>query len=350
MRTILGLMIVIGVGAWMLPGGCPPAATNTGDNTGGGGTAESIAEFLPSAITLDIGELPEDADQGAAKAQTESGAPNIFERAVRSSATVVHRFQRLADAGLGLGAVICDDLASPDQTQVQGTFTIGGTEVAYKADFAAFDFDGDGTPDGSGNARDLPIAVRIWVDRGTVYERFLCALITQRPTADNLGAGSFVVNPNALDARTPADVQIHVDFDRTDAAHKWNVAYVTGPIHPLYGLTAGVGRVDVRTNAAGDIEKTVRIAADFTDNPYGFEGFQGSAHYLVGGEGLLLSATATGTSAEFTFTNICVDLVDRILAMNGECSSLDTQDMTFLDVPTGDEASFPADFPAQPTF
>ncbi len=371
MRANLALLTLLVSGMLLIVGGCPPsggdgANTNTTGGTGNaggtdgtGGTAGTggtstggqVEAFLPSGVTLDISELPEDADTATAKAiQTERDTGSAYERVALASATIVHRFHRLADRGLALAAVIHNDITDPAQTQVTGTFQVGTQLVTYKADFAAFDFDGDGTPDGSGSPGQSPVAVRIWADQGSGYERFMCAVITQRPTAANLGAGKFYAKPSAVAADVPTNVQFFVDYDRTDPAHKWNLAYVTGQIHPRYALLWGLARVDVRTNAAGGIEKTVRAAYDFADNPYGLWWLQSAVHYVVGGPGLLESAKSAGGTVAIDFTNVCVNLIDRTLATHGECDSFDLQDMTLLDTPPGNAADFPATFPEQPTF
>lgn len=346
MRAVPALLTLLIAGMLLSTGGCPPASTDVDPNATT--VAGAIEQFLPTAVTLDIDELPEDPD--AENGQTGAPLRNMYERVVRSSATIVHRFHRLADRALALGATVRDDMLDPNQTQVAGTFTVAGQQVSYKADFAAFDFDTDGTPDGSGNALDLPVALRIWADRGDGYQRFLCALITQKPATENLGSGQFYVRPIVALATAPDGVQVYVDYDRSSPAHRWNRAFVTGRIHPRYGLTIGLGRVDVRTDAGGDVEKTVRSAHEHTDNPYGFTTFQSAAHWLYGGTGLLVSATATGGETEVGFSNVCVSLTERALAAGGECDDFDTQDMELLDVPTGDETAFPTAFPEQPTF
>lgn len=347
MRATLAVTTLLICGMWLLLGGCPAGGTGA---TGTEGTTDTNkpSAFLPSAVSLSIDELPEDADSESA----ESGqlVRNVYQRVVRSSATVIHRFYRAADRALALAAAMRDDMTSRSQTQVTGTFAVGGAAVSYKADFAAFDFDGDGTADGSGDAVNLPIALRIWTDSGSGYVRFLCALIAQKPSEDNYGTGQVCVLPSAVDPLAPAGMQVYVNYDRTDTSHGWNEAYVSGRVHPSYGLTIGRARVDVRTDTGGDVEKTVRSAYLFAENPYGFETFQSAAHWLVGGTGLLASARATGGTAQAEFTNICVDLEQQSLATGGQCDAFDTQDMTLLDVPTGSEADFPAAFPEEPTF
>lgn len=360
MRASITVTTVMIAGIWLVLGGCPAATVTNGvgeagDNTQTDGTTDpndttagtKPDAFLPTAVSLEIGELPEDADTASQSSQL---LQNVHQRVVRSSATVIHRFHRAADHALQAAAALRDDMTSRSQTQVAGTFTVDDDEITYKADFAAFDIDGDGTVDGSGNAVTLPIALRIWTDVGNGYERFLCALITQKPTQTTFGAGQVYVMPSVVGPIAPTGMQLYVNYNRTGGAHRWNEAYVAGRVHPRYGVTIGRARVDVRVDNSSNTEKTVRAAYQFSENPYGFETFQSAAHYLVGGTGLLASAVATGGTAQAQFTNVCVDLQDQSLAVGGQCDSFDTQDMALLDVPTGAEANFPAAFAETPSF
>jgi hypothetical protein len=350
MRTLtFGLVAVLTV-ALLLFGGCPPEApgpqlTVVGDDNE---NTPKVDAYMPAGVSLDISELPEDEDNETY--QEAAPTRNVYARVVRSCATVMHRFHRVADRALALGAEIRRDFTSATQTQVSGSYRVWGYDVNYKADFAAFDFDGDGIPDGSGNAVDLPVALRIWADRGEGYQPFLCALITQRPTSERLGAGKFYVNPAAGDPRATAGVQGFVEYDRTADDHRWHTACISGPVHPLCGLSAGVARVDVREDEAGGLAKTVRAAYQFDESLYNFNTFQAACHYVVGGVGLLATGQATGGAAEVGFTNVCVNLETQALATDGECDAFDTQDMTLLDAPAAGATDFPDDFPAAPTF
>lgn len=346
-RTSRLFLIALVPSALCVIAGCP---TNT---TTGGGT-EPLTAVLPSSITLDISELPEDADDEAAQSQL---TRNIYDRVLRSSSSVVHRFQYWADRALALGSTIHNDITDVTQSTVTGTITINQEEVAYKADFSAFDFDGNGVVDGSGNAVQLPIALRVWVDRGSGYGRFLCALITEKPSDDDFGAAEVYVSPYALNKLAPAGVQMFIQYDRTGEAHRWNQAYVSGTIHPKHRLDVGLVRVDVREEATGEgeveaatLSKTVRSACNFTDSLYGFDTLQSAVNYEIPGAAIVASAYSTGGIVNVDFEEVCVDLSAFTVAESGGCDALDTQDMTYLTVPTGDETEFPAAFPETPTF
>jgi len=279
-----------------------------------------------------------------------TGDPAI-DRTLRAGAVFLHGFHRLADRALALGARIRNDISSPDQSQIQGTFPVHGGVVTYKADFGAFDIDGDGIADGSGMANVEPVAVRIWADNGAGYQRFLCALVTTRPSTNNLGAGELFTQPSAAVSDAPSDFLVHVYYDRTDSSHKWNEAFVKGHLRPNVNVSTSHDRVDVRAIADQPIEKTIRSTATFNEHPLGFADYSFAAHFQRGGHAVLLSGLSTGGSTQVDFTNTCVDLESCVIDAGGSaCASFDTQDMDFIDPPTSADTEFPADFPETPTF
>lgn len=314
-----------------------------------GGASE--LRILPDSVTLDVSEVG-DEETNAAKARHDercTGDPAL-DRTLRAGAVVIHAFHRLADRALALGARIRLDLTDPEQSQVSGTFFVFGQAVSYKADFSPFDFDGDGTADGSGTPGQTPVALRIWVDRGNGFERFLAALVTARPTASEGGAGELYVKPAAAHSDLNDDLALYVAWNRTDPSHRWNEAFVTGHVRPDTVLTMGHHRVDVRTDAAGLVEKTIRSTTVFSNHPLGFENYQFAAHFRRGAPKVLLSGLSTGGTIQVNFSNVCVDLATCTVDTGGGCDDFDVQDMDFLSAPTGSETAFPADFPDDPTF
>lgn len=346
------------------------AACNSGLLGGAflGGSGSTVAQILPEAISLEIQELGNEENNAAKSKNNERCTGNpALDRTLRAGALVLHAFHRLADRGIALGAKIRNDMTDPAQTQVSGNLFPPGMTVPYKADFGAFDFDGDGTADGSGLANVEPVAVRIWVDKGSGYERFMCALVATRPTNANLGAGQMYFKPIAphrdmpppqggnasmggAGGAPPEDVQIFVKWDRTDATHKWNEAYISGHLRPDVHIGSGHQRVDVRSADGTTIEKTVRSSDTFTDHPLGFENYQFSSHFRRGESNVLLSGLSTGGTMQVGFTNVCVNVATCVLDTQGACSTFDTQDMAFIEAPAGGETDFPAGFPDTPTF
>jgi len=316
------------------------------------GGGETVASFLPDDISLDISELP-DSDTATGKASNSDLAitgVSAYDKTLRATGAIMHAFHRMANKAFALGAAVKQDIDDINTNQVADTITVNGVEVAYRADFSAFDIDGDGTSDGSGKINQEPVALRMWVDRGNGFERFLCALVSTRPTTANIGAGQVYVKPNAANGNLFADLMIYNKWDRTDAAHKWNEAFVSGQVRPNYVMSTGHQRVDIRTQTDGTVEKTVRSTSNFTSSPFGFDTYSFSSHWKKGAGAVLISGLSTGGTAQVDFSGVCVNLTDRALATAGECDGFDTQDVTFLTAPVGTEANFPADFPAQPTF
>lgn len=335
---------------------CVLGACNTQFPIGDTGNSNAAKDIMPGGLTLEISEVG-DEDSNAAKSKDGeaarcTGDPAI-DRTLRAGVVVLHAFHRVADRALALGAKIKLDIVDPNQSQVEGQFMAFGEPVSYKADFSAFDIDGDGVADGSGMANVEPVALRMWVDKGdgNGFQQFLCALITTRPGTDNLGAGEIFCRPLAADKIASPDLQVRVTYDRTDPAHKWNDAYVSGRVRDEVQMSIGRHRIDVRGTEDGNVEKTIRSSTVFTQHPLGFANYQFAAHFQRGGGTVLLSGESTGGSTQVDFDNVCVDIASCIVDAGGSsCSAFDTQDMNFLDPPLGGEANFPADFPTSPTF
>lgn len=331
-------------------------ACNNGWNpTGNNG--EEVAQFLPEDVTLDVSEMPDSEADTAKPRRPAAAGPETESRghAMNTCGGVIHGFHRAAARALALGAAIREDMTDPSNVLIAGEFEIGDKKVPYLADFSAFDFDGDGTPDGSGNAVDVPVALRLWTDRGEGYEPFLCALIATKPTEKtdeseaNLGAGQMYVKPAAPRLDEAADLQMFLQWDRTDPAHKWNEAFVTGELKGNFRFSASHHRVDHRTYEDEHVEKTVRTSATFSENPLGFETFKSSTHFSRGSGAALFSVESTGTNATISFTDVCVNFETKEIDATA-CEEFDTADVDFINEPTGDETAFPADFPAEPTF
>ncbi|RIK69207.1 MAG: hypothetical protein DCC65_00210 [Planctomycetota bacterium] len=332
------------------------AACNTQIPLGNLGNSIASRDVIPDAISLDVSEVGDEDTNAARSKDAEAarctGDPAV-DRTLRAGAVVIHSFHRIADRALALGARIRLDIDDPAQTQVSGLFMANGEPVSYKADFAAFDFDGDGVVDGSGMANVEPVALRIWVDKGdgSGFQPFMCALVTTRPTSMNLGAGEIVFRPLAADKFSSPDLQLRVMYDRTNPGHKWNESYASGRVRGDVRMSFGRHRVDVRGDEEGNVEKTVRSSTVFTEHPLGFENYKFAAHFQRGGGAVLLSGQSSGGSVQVNFDNVCVDLPSCTIDAEGAaCAGFDTQDMSFLDPPAGGETDFPADFPATPTF
>ncbi len=359
--------ILIAASSWFLLGLClgpgcpgvsqPPASDNSGgtnNNTGGQqgdtGVTQSARTVLPSTLTLDIDEFPEDGSSPTARSiNPELGTG----RYCALGHTVLYRFHFLLDRGLALAAKLNHDLeGSGDDPHLAGTFIVLDHQVAYKADFSAFDIDGDGTADGSGQPGEIPAALRLWVDPegdGT-FVRFLCALITTRPSSENAGAGELYLQPGVLASEAQADVHAHIKWDRTDPAHKWNEGFTNGALREDYQVSGGHLRVDVDALADSSTQKTLRSTTTFTDNRFGVTEFNYAARTLVGTGFALASARSTGGSL-LQFGSVCLRLTDCAFVLATEdCDAIDRGDLDFLPAATSADTDWPADFPEEPTF
>ncbi len=341
----------VSVGGSGADGGGGLAGGGSGGATGGSsGTATAAKPIFPDSIAIDISDLPDEKEGGTPKSLSNAQSLDYFtyRRTILASTAIVNAFHRLADRSLLLANEITDDMASPDDSQVQGVLFDQGRQVLYKADFSPFDFDGDGAADGSGRVDTVPVAVRIWTDRGQGFERFKCALITSLPTDSHLGAGEMVTHPNAAIEEAADTLQWYVQWDRTGDTHRWNEAYITGRARDDYSVEKAVHRVDAALDANGVFEKTVRSNATFLQSPLSYDTYAFSALFRASAGLALLSAETTG-DFQVSFSNICVDLLQQQVS-EGACDDLDPTYMNFLPTPSGEETAFPADFPEQPTF
>ncbi len=345
--TLRSRAIWVGCLLVVLAAGC--TGTPQLPDGGGDGEGQDAMRVLPTALSLDIDEFPEDSEAGDAGRRM-NPPPAGHGRSLLIGCTVVHGFHRLLDAGLALAAGIHDDLDDLDGATLEGTLPVQGAEVAYKADFSAFDIDGDGTADGSGTAADLPTALRMWVDPDGdgVYERFLCALITSRISAGGVGAGQMYLYPAALVSGVSADFRCRVSWDRQTIDDGWNEAWVTGRLLDGYALSGGHARVDVATLEDSSVQKTVRATCTFSENRFGVTELRNAARGIRGTGMVLMNAEVTGGGLSAAL-NVCLDLVNLVVSPDG-CDSIDTTDMDYLSAPVGDETDWPADFPETPTF
>lgn len=340
------------VGSQGSTGGTAPAsATGTPGSTdyvSDTAPSSAVGDIFPNSLSLDTGALPDDSN--SKQDLNSQVSQNVYRRTLISTGAVLNAFHRYADRAVLVAKKIQAKITDPNQTNVTGSFLLNGVSVSYKADFSAFDIDGDGTPDGSGTAAVDPVAVRMWVDRGAGYQPFLCALITHRPANGNLGAGVIYAHPNAVFATAADTFYYSLNWDRTDSSHKWNVANLTGRVREFYTLTTGVYRVDQRLESDNTINKTVRANAQFTDTNVRVSHLDDSVIFRSGsGKARMTSASSDG-AIDISITDACVDLTSFSEVKDGSCDAFDTQDAALLPDPSGTETTLPADFPATPTF
>lgn len=337
----LGLMAVVAIGCQglSLPG-------FTGSSLSNG-----KATVLPSGIALDISDFPDDdVDADSAKSTVgDRGFNGDHNRVCHAAGAILHGFHRLLDRGLALAAALNNDLQDPANPHLQGSFQVNGREVEYKADFSAFDIDGDGTPDGSGQFDMEPVAIRLWVLQDGTATRLLCGLISTRASTDNAGAGQVYVQPGVIHPMVNQDFKAYAKWDRTDPAHKWNEAYTVGRLRVNVDSTAGHHRVDVVTLADESIQKTVRSTTAISNSDFLFSELRYVGRTIRGSGVALVNTEAIGTPS-VTTTGLCVSLEQCMPTQGSDCSAIDSTDMDFLPAAAGGETDWPADFPQSPTF
>lgn len=335
----LGVLAAIGCQGLSIPGFLSNGATPS-------------ADVLPSGLTLDISEFPDDdvAPDTAKSAAEDRTFPSDHARVCHAAGAILHGFHRLLDRGLALAAALNDDLVDPTNPHLEGSFEVFDRVVQYKADFSAFDIDGNGTPDGSGQFDIEPVALRLWVlaDDGTA-SRWLCGLITTRATPDNAGAGQVYLQPGVVHPLVNPDFHVHALWDRTNPMHKWNEAYTVGRLRVNVDTTAGHHRVDVETLADDTVQKTVRSTTAISNSDFLFSELRYAGRTIRGSGVALVNTEAIGTP-NVLVTGLCVSLEQCDPVPGDQCSSIDPTGMDFLPASAGGETDWPTDFPDSPTF
>ncbi len=204
MRLTVASLIVVSLA---FTAGCPGVSL-----TPNGGTAGSTVAILPDSITLDVDELAA-TNQSAAPMPSPSLSGGSSPLEVAQSEA--DRTMAQLDEIMLRFAIINSMVTSAADVQVSGTIMwdtrVSGSTVAaggsrlpnpgsgagvardIKVDFSAFDYDGDGTADGSGTPTTAPVAMRVWVtDAVGTFQPAACGLIDVLPTALHPGAGHLI--------------------------------------------------------------------------------------------------------------------------------------------------------------
>ena len=341
MRTLkswLLITICVSCTGCLLAPGCSPT---------GGGSGNRLV--IPENLDLDIDEFPDDATDPDNAAPAARPFDSANERACAAGGAVVYGFGRLLNRGLALAAAINDDVTDPVNPFVEGTFMSPTGEVGYKADFSAFDIDGDGDADGSGRYDTTPVAIRMWVTRDGTTSRFLCALITTRATGLNAGAGELYLQPGVAHVLVNPDFRVHVTWDRTGSDYRWTQAFTVGTLRRNVSVSAAHHLVEHLLLEDGSVQKTVRSTAAIEQSDYDFTQMQFAARTVVDAGAGVLNVVGAG-AATVSLENSCVSLPTCAAAGNENCTSIEVTDISYLAAPSGLETDWPAAFPEQPTF
>jgi hypothetical protein len=314
-----------------------------------GSSGGQTADVLPSGIALDISEFPDDSTNADKEIVSDRTFAGDQERVCYVAGAILYGFHRLLDRGLALAAALNHDLEDPSDPHLQGSFFVGGQMVDYKADFSAFDIDGNGTADGSGRFDTEPVALRLWVIKNGVEIRLLCGLITTRATRESVGAGEVYLQPGVVLPLVNPDFKVFARWDRTDDAHQWNEAFTVGRLRVNVDSTAGHHRVDVDTFADGSIQKTLKSTTSISNSDFLFSELRYAARTLRGSGFALVNTEAAGTP-NVSVTGLCESIGQCVPAAGSNCAAIDSSGMDFLPASASGETEWPADYPESATF
>ncbi len=316
--------------------------------TPGGRQAEPLV--LPNDLDLDVSEFPDDSANPDEQATSTRPFDSANARTCAAGGAMIYGFQRLLDRGLTLADVINEDMVDPADPTLEGSFSTSSDNViAYKVDFSPFDIDGDGDADGSGRADTAPIALRMWLLIDGVPARYLSALITERATTENAGAGTLYLQPGVIHPLVNPDFRIRISWDRTRPEYRWNQAYTIGTLRGNLNVNNGHHLVEHILLDDGSLQKSARSTATINRSDFDLTEVRYSARTIVGTGAGIINASGSG-SAALSVTGLCVELPGCSVVSQDQCSEIRTSDLPYLGSPLGNETDWPADFPEQPTF
>jgi hypothetical protein len=358
---VLRGLVAAGVLALCLASTCPRQTQNTSgsdftsNNSTNSNSTNSTSNgvkykaVLPEALTPDISEFSEEAAPSPANRIAGQPADHICDL---GNGVIIKAHRHLDLALARIVAKLNADLIASGTTDghLAGTYVGEHGTGAYKADFSAFDIDGDGTPDGSGDPRTLPVALRLWVDpeNDGTFVRLLCALITAFPSVVHTGAGQIYIQPSVTSSEADATFHLHIQWDHTDPANKFNEAFLSGVLGDNLVVGNGHIRVDLTTLSDSSVQKTLQSVTTFTGDAIAIREFDYAARTLQGLGFATVKGKASGPALSGEFT-ACIALDHCTLSVLG-CQTIDSAGLNFLPAPTGTETDFPVDFPATPTF
>lgn len=343
--------------------GCPEGTTVPGDTTGDGGGDEGTSEIrvLPESIALEVDELSDSsqsssAPPGPTPSTLGSGAAPLAiakgeaERTMAQLDEIMVRFGIInsmvtsaADVQIS-GSIVWD-------TYVPGsTPSAGGSRVAnpgsgagvtrqIKVDFSAFDYDGDGTNDGTGTPTVAPVALRVWVTDGSgTYQPAACGLIDVLPTASHPGTGEMITLSYARNG--DGDIAI-LQWDQDDPNEQslwtWD-EHPNGPGawgYSSFMVTHEMVSLMVQKSVASTIDNEY-VAATW------YEGAPAAA--VISHVGTWADYLATPPTVQYS------DFATFGSATATDALSVDTTDLDCIEQPDPSDFNWPSSFPATPTF
>ncbi|HUW81607.1 MAG TPA: hypothetical protein VMZ31_02275 [Phycisphaerae bacterium] len=345
--ALLGAAVLAGCGA--LPG------------SGNGG-------ILPSSVAIAIDEVTSAGSDAAQVAPLDS--PGLYYYPVTFGGDQTNRVLAATDELLGQLSVIEDALAGSTGSTItydrQDDFDPNDADddsaqgappnpfLGYlKIDLRPFDFYGDGEVIGSGNATELPIALRVWIRRDTgSYERMVCGVITALPTEDSNGAGVLMVMDPAPDDELDG-AQRFVQWSQADPSDKM-VLILDRRVEQIGGEdTMGYAYFLVTQRDVGShVEKTIKTTHNVKNSEVGFDTYNYLARWYTDADALVFSddMDAADGSEVLPRDEVCASLITFEAADASAALGVSTSDFQFPGLPMAEDLSWPEAFGATPGF
>lgn len=238
---------------------------------------------------------------------------------------------------------------SEDTTTFESDATIGPRNGTVKMDFADFDLDGIGGPEGcSGHTAALPICVRMWMND----ERFIAWIFDEYPTGDNPGMSRFRM---FFIYDLEDEVSVAISFDHRDPEDKsidvqLREVATEGELSG-WGDDTGSFHVEILQDGP-DVSALKRLnwnSEQYKDT-VAVDGNQFLSQFIEG-EDFWSGSIAGVNYPPVPLFNLCVRLSTGDAAAQSNCDTLgiSVTDIPFAVLPTLADVQF-HDFPETPTF
>jgi hypothetical protein len=316
-------------------------------------------------VSIDVGAIRSSEPSAAALV----GAGGEFSDAISFGANLADIGQRLVDLLLRP----LSDLTIPvdetvttfeDAVPFDSPFTdpVDVEVLGVKIDFADFDLDGDGAPEGcSGSTAAPPICFRVWYDG----VRRLAGVFDDYPTASNVAAGRFRVQQFPSETASSEDDQgravIGVAYDHRDPLDKRTEIFEA--VFPIdsdpfaEGVSIEDSTLDAHFTIAqkgpdGAALKTLVLSARNRNPEVGFASVRYVGRFRDDAD--FWSGTAEGDppSAENTFTNQCAVISTGDGTRQQDCldAGVDAGGIEFVDFADLADVLLPEDLKESPAF
>ena len=243
------------------------------------------------------------------------------------------------------------DSADPSDDGAQGTAF--NPFLGYmKIDLRPFDFYGDGEIVGSGNATELPIALRAWIrlDDGS-YKRMVCGIITALPTGENNGAGALMaMDPGPAGCE---GAQQFLQWSQADPSDKM-VLILDQHVEQIGGedMVGYAYFLVTQRDVDGHVEKTIKTTHNVKNSEVGFDTYNYLARWYTDADALVFTddMDAADGSEVLPRDNVYASLVTFDAADPSAALGVSISDFQFPGLPMADDLAWPEDFAESPSF